>query len=120
MGYLNKAPVSIERILIIISLIGLMIIFINGFYIQRQTFRREIGGIVKEKTNGSKGSITLIIYKSSSEIVRFPVTLSSTSGEQAIQMMDSIAKRPYSYFINLYKKNQTKYEFYDSIEISHW
>lgn len=93
---------------------------LTAFYVDREIYKKEINGVIKEKIKGSKGSLTLIISGTNSKLESFSLTTVTTSGQQLIQVTDSMGKRSDSYFFDLYKINQGKYEFYDSIEISHW
>jgi hypothetical protein len=111
---------KIEKILIAASISLILLLFINGFFVDRRKYIMKVDGIVSGKVKGSKGSIILQLKKKESlDSTKFWFS-ADTPTYSEIEIGDSVVKPSNSYFLFLYKKDNFKFHFVDSIEIHHW
>ena len=108
-----------EKIILAFGVTLILILFINGFFINNKEYTEKINGIVLGKKIGSKGSVILYLRNLKiSDSIRY-----SFGGRRLfdnISIGDSILKKENTYLLFLYKKRETMYILSDSIEINHW
>ena len=60
MTRLNKMK-NKEKILLAFGILLILVLFINGFFISKEEYSKEINGVILSKKIGSKGSVILYL-----------------------------------------------------------
>lgn len=106
---------KLSKIVAVILFIFAISFFINGYYGEKDEFQSQVNYIIKQKINGSKGSVSLIVYEKN-PLDSFKYVLATEKLFDLIEANDSIVKYKNSFTVFLYRKINGNYKIIDSME----